>query len=247
MLRLKRELSGLSAEFSQLQSAAGPERQGPIDLAQEPSFQVGELTVAPALREVTGVQGERQSLEPRVMQVLVALARAKGTIVSRDELIRLYWRGMIVGEDAINRTISLLRRVAKRIGRESFRIETVPRVGYRLVVPPDSPASLTTALEAPPATAGTLPPKLLWPALVGMLAVGAGALTIWSGAPSSPTYSVSVQPFRTSGAAPSFDAPRAAAAAASWQHNKPHPRVPCRVDYRTRANRRRDNGAGAAT
>ncbi|WP_297695100.1 hypothetical protein, partial [Phenylobacterium sp.] len=42
-------------------------------------------------------------LEPRVMQVLVALARERGEIVSRDDLIASCWAGRIVGEDAINR------------------------------------------------------------------------------------------------------------------------------------------------
>lgn len=195
----------MSAEFLQLEGAARPERQGPIDLADELPFQLGVLAVAPALREVTGVQGERQSLEPRVMQVLVALARAEGTIVSRDELIRLCWRGTIVGEDAINRTISLLRRISEGIGRESFRIETIPRVGYRLVLARGDPAKPATSLDATPVSVRALRPKLFWAALAAALAVGVGAFAIWNAAPAGPTYSVSVQPFRISGAGPSFD------------------------------------------
>ena len=60
---------------------------GPASLADEEDFQLGEIWVRPSLREV-GTAGMRESLEPRVMQVLVALARANGAVLSRDELIR---------------------------------------------------------------------------------------------------------------------------------------------------------------
>ena len=62
------------------------------------------------------------------MQVLVALHRASPNVVSRDDLVAQCWEGRVVGDDAINGAIAKLRRV-------SFVIETIPRVGYRLVVP----------------------------------------------------------------------------------------------------------------
>ncbi|MEZ0243991.1 MAG: hypothetical protein ACAH11_11495, partial [Sphingomonas sp.] len=46
---------------------------------------------------------------------------------------RRCWEGRIVGEDAINRVISRLRRSAGECGG-AFRIETVNKVGYRLVL-----------------------------------------------------------------------------------------------------------------
>lgn len=64
------------------------------------------------------------------MQVLVALYRAGGEVVSRDDLTRDCWGGRIVGDDAINRCIVQLRRIAERVG--GFEVETIPRVGYRL-------------------------------------------------------------------------------------------------------------------
>ena len=62
----------------------------PVDLAQEPDFALGSLQVRPSLREVL-VSGEREVLEPRVMQVLVALARRPDQVVSRDQLIDACW------------------------------------------------------------------------------------------------------------------------------------------------------------
>ncbi|MBV8800847.1 MAG: PD40 domain-containing protein [Alphaproteobacteria bacterium] len=66
-----------------------------------------------------------------MMQVLVALARANGAVLSRDELIRQCWGGRIVGDDAINRCVSKVRQLAD-LGGKAFEIETIPRVGYRL-------------------------------------------------------------------------------------------------------------------
>ena len=59
-----------------------------IDLAHAADFTLGPLTVRPSTREVDR-DGAIEVLEPRVMQVLVALARAGGAIVSRDDLIQV--------------------------------------------------------------------------------------------------------------------------------------------------------------
>lgn len=104
-----------------------------IDLAHAPGFALGRLAVRPGTRELVRDDGETEVLEPRVMQVLVALARADGAIVTRDELSRWCWEGRVVGEDAINRVISRLRRSAEGIGARSFRVETITKVGYRLL------------------------------------------------------------------------------------------------------------------
>jgi DNA-binding winged helix-turn-helix (wHTH) protein len=102
-----------------------------IILADEPDFKLGSLDVRPSVRQIIA-GGKSETLEPRVMQLLVALGRAPGEVVSRDTLVALCWGGRAIGEDAINRAIGKLRRRAEAQG--SFRIETIPRVGYRLVI-----------------------------------------------------------------------------------------------------------------
>ncbi|MDF7777621.1 winged helix-turn-helix domain-containing protein, partial [Sphingomonas sp. AOB5] len=109
-----------------------------IDLAHEPELRLGRLAVRPALRQIArdahdGVGGAEEVVEPRVMQVLVALAREPGAILSREDLTASCWEGRVVGEDAINRVISRLRRVAEGIDEGDFRIETITKVGYRLI------------------------------------------------------------------------------------------------------------------
>ena len=109
----------------------------PIVLARERPFRLGAVKVRPAAREIIGPRG-REVLEPRVMQVLVALARARGETVTRDDLIASCWGGRIVGEDAITRVISRLRRHSEGVGRDGWTMETVTKVGYRLLPFPEA-------------------------------------------------------------------------------------------------------------
>lgn len=73
---------------------------GTIDLAREADFELGSLRVRPARCEVEW-QGVSQTLQRRVMQVLVALARARGAVVSQGDLVTGCWRGLSVSDDAI--------------------------------------------------------------------------------------------------------------------------------------------------
>ncbi|WP_375403691.1 winged helix-turn-helix domain-containing protein [uncultured Sphingomonas sp.] len=123
------------------------DRLARIDLAHTPGFRLARLTVTPALRQVVRDDGASEVVEPRVMQVLVALVEADGAIVSRDDLTQCCWEGRVVGDDAINRVISRLRRLAEGLGEASFRIETVTKVGYRLVA--DGQAEPTPLVDQP--------------------------------------------------------------------------------------------------
>lgn len=111
----------------------GGSRSGsvPIDLSEQGDFTLGCWQVRPSLRIVRTADGEHR-IEPRLMQVLVVLAQADGATVSRDSLIRSCWSGLAVGDDAVNRVIAALRSLAARSGAP-FRIETIARVGFRLI------------------------------------------------------------------------------------------------------------------
>src|SRR4029078_11322741 len=122
-------------------------------LSAEPDFALGDVAVHPSLLEMTR-GGHRQPVEPRVMQVLVALAGAGGAVVSRDELIQRCWEGRVVGDAAINRCIFRLRELADAGGGSpSFQIETIPRVGYRLVAQEPALAAAAVATVAAAVTA----------------------------------------------------------------------------------------------
>src|SRR5262245_42520273 len=101
----------------------------PVDLIRAEPFRLGGHTVRPATCDVLSEQG-RIVLQPRVMQVLVALSRRRGAVLSRDDLIAQCWEGRVVGDDAVNRSMAILRKLARRLG--GFSVETIKRVGYSL-------------------------------------------------------------------------------------------------------------------
>jgi adenylate cyclase len=125
---------------------------GAVVLARAPGVRVGPLRIDPALLRVRHDDGREELLQPRIMQVLVALLRANGEILTRDQLTMGCWNGLVVGEDAINRVIGRLRRLSGGIACGCFEIETIPRVGYRLVpgeVAPAMPAASSLEPAAP--------------------------------------------------------------------------------------------------
>lgn len=157
--------------------ACGNERLadlGAIVLAHTSPFKIGRLHATPATRQIAASDGRSETIEPRVMQVLVALARSGGAIVTRDELIAWCWSGRIVSDDAINRSLSRLRQIASGIGNGSFAVETIPRVGYRII-------DKMTASFAPPVPAVERQSSPLANSRRALIVGGAtmGALAIW--------------------------------------------------------------------
>ena len=156
------------------------ERPEAVDLAHQSDFPLGALVVQPSIRTVSG-NGAAEVLEPRVMQVPVALARRRGAVVSRDELVNDCWAGRVVGDDAISRCIIRLRRLGEAHG--GFVVETIPRVGYRLtekvVGPPLAPtAAMEAASPAAPQPARSTRPWIV-AAVAALVVVAVAAGLAW--------------------------------------------------------------------
>ena len=118
-----------------------PSRPAAYDLSKAAGFTLGPLTVDPPMRTVHNARLS-EMLEPRVMRVLVALRGEPGRVFSRDDLIELCWDGQIVGDNAINRVISRLRAVLAKLAGETVRLETITKVGFRLIgIASDLPAA----------------------------------------------------------------------------------------------------------
>ena len=78
----------------------------------EAGFLLGEWEVRPrhgTLRRHTSATAEPVQIEPRVMAVLVCLARRAGEVVTRDEFVEEVWAGRVVSGEALSRCISLLQ------------------------------------------------------------------------------------------------------------------------------------------
>jgi len=164
----------------------------PVDLAREAPFTLGALEIRPATREA-GVGAAAEILEPRVMQVLVALARRRGEVVSRDELILSCWAGRAVGDDAINRCIARIRRLSETHG--GFSLETIPRVGYRLNAA-SAPAPDTLPVQPPRTVESFIRRHRALLAAAFVLVAGVG-LALWlmpNRAPQKPPPAMAARP-----------------------------------------------------
>jgi adenylate cyclase len=90
---------------------------------------VGEWSVDPATNEISR-GNERVHLEPKAVDLLVALAHRAGEVVSREELLSQVWAGVVVGDDVLTQAVIKLRK-ALGDGEPEY-IQTIPKRGYRL-------------------------------------------------------------------------------------------------------------------
>jgi len=98
------------------------------------SFRLGILDIDPRAGWVTG-PGGRESIAPRVMEVLVLLIGRAGQVVTREQILAELWPKRVVTDDALTRCIYLLRQQLSRAADDKrYRglIETLPKRGYRL-------------------------------------------------------------------------------------------------------------------
>ncbi len=107
-----------------------------IDRAQARRARFGLVELDLRAGVVRG-NGESALLPDQAFQVLRLLLEREGELVSRDELKKLLWpNGTVVEFDhGINNTIKKLRRALNDSAEEPKYLETIPRRGYRLMVP----------------------------------------------------------------------------------------------------------------
>lgn len=101
-------------------------------LALVGQFRIGALLVQPD-RLVVISDGLEIALEPRLMEVLLALAEHAGEVVSADQLLIEVWRGTFYGDNPVHRAIAQLRRLIGDSSRTPRYIETIRKRGYRLI------------------------------------------------------------------------------------------------------------------
>jgi two-component system alkaline phosphatase synthesis response regulator PhoP len=99
---------------------------------------VGSLRIDPRRRQA--VVGDRQlDLRAREFDLLFALARDPGVVLTRDSLLEDVWGTDFPGE---TRTVDVhVAEVRKKLGDDGPQVETVRGVGYRLVPPPRGAAA----------------------------------------------------------------------------------------------------------
>lgn len=106
---------------------------------------IGHLTLQPH-RQLTE-DGKRVALGRKALDLLSVLAHARGSVVSKDELMEAVWPGVIVEENAIQVHMAAVRRA---LGEAAAALVTIRGIGYQLL-------ATSTSASAMPAPASNKP------------------------------------------------------------------------------------------
>ena len=101
-----------------------------------------------ALRLVSRPDAPR--LTSKAVAVLIELIRHAGDTVTRDQLLDSVWRNRVTTQDVLTQAIKELRRAFADDAKPSQYIETIPKVGYRLIAPVTIVSSADAALAILP-------------------------------------------------------------------------------------------------
>jgi DNA-binding winged helix-turn-helix (wHTH) protein len=121
-------------------------------------FRIGDRTVVPTLNRIL-CGGTAVHVEPKVMRVLLCLAARRGDVARREELIHEVWPDTFVTDDVLKRCISDLRKALGDDYKEPRFIETIPKVGYRLLTSVEQVEPPEARLAPLPASPSTLTPR----------------------------------------------------------------------------------------
>ena len=137
------------------------------EISKKP-FCIGEFTIKPS-RNILVKDGKTYSLEPRVMDVLCALAAQSREVIPRDTIIENVWNVEFGADESLTRAISLLRKTFKGAGETNDFIQTIPKRGYRLAVdvteaqiePNSPPTPQKEAVQVTPKQKESQPTKMV--------------------------------------------------------------------------------------
>lgn len=76
----------------------------------------------------------KQSIEPKLLAVLIQLYEAQGVIVSQEALLKQVWKDAVVSPNTIQRCIAQLRKLFGDDAKAQKVIKTHPKLGYSLNV-----------------------------------------------------------------------------------------------------------------
>jgi len=132
---------------------------------------VGDWLISPKLCNISR-DGLRIGIKHKSMAVLLCLADANGEVLSRNDIMDAVWPGMEVTDDVLTQSIVELRKAFKDEARHPTVIETIPKIGFRLIadVKAIEPASTSTKPVASAFSRRTVT------VVIALLAVGA---SVW--------------------------------------------------------------------
>src|SRR3954469_2803627 len=113
-------------------------------------FRLGDLEVRPGSGEIRGWHGVHR-VRPLLMDLLLRLAAEPGAVVRRETLLEEVWPRRMVNDEVLSRAMAELRGILGDDVKNARYVETLPKIGYRLVAPVAeiTPASTADAMPAP--------------------------------------------------------------------------------------------------
>ncbi|HEX8872106.1 MAG TPA: winged helix-turn-helix domain-containing protein [Candidatus Acidoferrum sp.] len=131
---------------------------------QDAIYRFGPFELRARTRELYK-NGVRLKMRPQPFQILLALLARSGDIVTREELRRLLWSAetFVDFEHGLNTAIKELRGLLNDSAGEPRYIETLPKLGYRVIAPVTQVAPVHAAkakektATAPAASVAVLP------------------------------------------------------------------------------------------
>ncbi len=118
--------------------------------------------------------GEAVTLAPKTFDLLAALVKSDGRLLSKDELMGSLWPGTFVEEANLSFQISTLRRALGEDGAQW--IETVPKHGYRFTAEVKTPVEAESSM---PPEEKAAPRNRRWYLPAAALAVGITLIAVF--------------------------------------------------------------------
>lgn len=95
-------------------------------------FLIEGWIVRPQLNRIEA-QGRVIQVQPKIMGVLICLAEQPGRVVTKERLLQTVWADTHVTQHVLARSISELRKIFHDSPQSPSIIETIPKIGYRLI------------------------------------------------------------------------------------------------------------------
>lgn len=115
---------------------------------------LGDWRISPKINRISK-DDQTTGIKHKSMAMLAYLADAQGEVRTRNEIMDSVWPGMAVTDDVLTQSIVEIRRAFDDDAKQPRIIETIPKVGFRLLValtPVDektSPASMRPRSSQP--------------------------------------------------------------------------------------------------
>ncbi len=96
------------------------------------TIQIGAFRFYPSRNQLASIH-RTVHLTPKTSQVLMQLIRRSGQTVKREQLITAVWKNDFASDELLTRAITDLRKAFGDRYKQPEYIETIPKVGYRLI------------------------------------------------------------------------------------------------------------------